>query len=105
MAGIITKMIWLARRLLIGGTFEEVTLESKFKFESLSGYNVAPGHGGGLVFSVNNPFECQDFEHLIGASARIDGKDYTIVGVERFAHAPPWIEGEVIGLLVSDPKR
>jgi hypothetical protein len=40
-------------------------------------------------------------QELIGAEVLIDGKTHRVLGVERFAHAPPWREGELIGLAVK----
>ena len=67
------------------------------EFQSLSQWQV-PGRG--LVIAVENPSECRDFKHLIQRDALIDGKPYTITGVEFFTHAPPYRFGEKIGLVV-----
>lgn len=57
-------------------------------------------HKGGTIFVVMNPKECTNFEHLlkIGKVWTIAGKTWRILGVERFAHAPPWTTNEPIGL-------
>ena len=54
-----------------------------------------------LVFTVANPSQCNDFRHLIGQEVEINGKLYKVNGVHRHLHAPPWREGESIGLLVE----
>lgn len=56
--------------------------------------------GVGKVFVVDNPIECDDFAHLVGRGVIIGGNVYTVKGVERFTHSPPWMKGEKIGLLV-----
>lgn len=58
--------------------------------------------GRGTVYSVANPVECSDFDHIIGKWVGIASSAKRVVAVERAAHAPPWRAGELIGLLVSD---
>lgn len=67
------------------------------EFESLSSWSP---RGRGRIFVVENPAECQDFKHLIGRDAAINGDPYFITAVEHFAHAPPYRAGEKIGLVV-----
>ncbi len=55
--------------------------------------------GTGKVFVVPNPVECRDFKHLYGI-VKIDGAEREVVGVEYFAHSPPWRAGEKIGVKV-----
>jgi len=54
---------------------------------------------GGVAVAVANPRECDDFCHLIDKYVRVDGMVHHIIGVERAAHAPPWLAGEGIALL------
>lgn len=56
---------------------------------------------GGQVFVVNNPYECNDFRHLLEQDVTINENQYRVKGVEIKTHAPPWREGENIGLLVK----
>lgn len=69
----------------------------RMQFVSLDQYKIA----GRQAYTVKNPAECNDFKHLIGASVEIDGKRETVVAVERFAHLPPYLKDELIGLLVE----
>ena len=50
---------------------------------------------------VKNPYECKDFGHIIGKDVEIDGVVERVIGVERYAHYPPWREGEMIGLKLA----
>ena len=68
----------------------------KYKFIGAIKYNAGQL---GIAFAVKNPVECSDFSHLIGSVVEIDGVQYEVMGVEFKAHAPPWKEGEDIGLL------
>lgn len=43
----------------------------------------------------------EKFEHLVGKRVLIDGELFECAGVERFAHMPPFLAGEMIGLLVK----
>lgn len=54
----------------------------------------------GRCFVVENPVECSNFSHLIGAKVVIDGIEYAVKGVEIKSHNAPWRKGEDIGLLV-----
>ncbi len=56
---------------------------------------------GRRCFAVLNKTRCHDFNHLKGATVNIDGKEEKVLGVEYFAHAPPWGEGEFITLMVE----
>ncbi len=58
------------------------------------------GKSIGTVYSVWNPFECMDFDHLINNTILLDGNPVIVKGVERFCHCPPWRKGEMIGLFV-----
>ena len=53
------------------------------------------------VFTVQNPWTCEDFDHLIGRDVEINGQRYQVIGVERFLHEPPWRKGETISLQVE----
>lgn len=55
--------------------------------------------GFGYVYAVDNPHDCTDFNHLIGATVKINGKEHVVRAVERFAKMS-WKKGESIGLLV-----
>ena len=57
--------------------------------------------GRGYVYTILNPIECNDFAHIIGQFVLIDGMKFKVLGVERFAHMPPWHVGESLGLLVA----
>ena len=50
---------------------------------------------------VKNPHGCKDFTHIIGKDVEVDGIKERVIGVERFAHCPPWREGEMIGLKLA----
>jgi ABC-type antimicrobial peptide transport system ATPase subunit len=71
-----------------------------YEFVSREAFEVT---GRGVAYPVANPVECNDFSHLIGQVVLINGEARTVVGVERFTHAPPWREGEGISLLVQRP--
>jgi hypothetical protein len=55
----------------------------------------------GTAFRVQNPVECRDFNHLVGQAVMINGEQYTVRSVERFAHAAPWRAGEDIALWID----
>lgn len=57
---------------------------------------------GKKCFAVENPFQCDNFEHLIGQKVEIDGNIKTIIGVERKTHSPPWYKGESISVMVNE---
>lgn len=65
-------------------------------FKSLSHYMVKDKK----CFAVENPRTCRDFDHLIGKFVEIDGTRFQVFAVDRFAHAPPYMEKETIGLVV-----
>lgn len=54
---------------------------------------------GGIAVAVANPHTCGGFQHLIDQEVLVDGVVRRIIGVERAAHAPPWVAGEGIGVL------
>ena len=56
------------------------------------------------VYVVQNPVECTDFSHLLGESVIINRELRKVAKIERFAHCPPWREGELIGVLL-EPKE
>lgn len=68
-----------------------------YELQSLDKFEV-PGRG--LIYLVENPFECNHFDHLIG-QIQIDGMVRTVTGIERCVHTPPCRKGEKIGLLVQ----
>ena len=67
------------------------------KLKSLDKFNIKDR---GLMAVVANPSTCQNFKHLYGYM-EIDGKIEYVAAVERFAHCPPWWEGEKIGLYLK----
>jgi hypothetical protein len=67
-------------------------------FSSLDRHAVQ-GRGDVLIVSLDR--DTADFSHLLGHDVQIDGKVVRVVGVERFAHSPPWRAGEHIGLLIA----
>ena len=73
------------------------TADDVFKSDSGIGYYFTE-------YIVENPSECNDFLHLINKVVEIDRNNYTIIGVNRFSHCPPWHKGEKIGLLVREVK-
>ena len=62
--------------------------------------DVHPGPNG-TTYVTTLDRDTDDFAHLIGAEVIINGALVTVVGVERFAHSPPWRRGEDIGLMVK----
>jgi hypothetical protein len=58
--------------------------------------------GGKKYVVVENPKECENFDHIIGHNIEIDGIIEKVIGVERFCHCPPWSAGEKIGLLIGE---
>jgi hypothetical protein len=66
-------------------------------FKSLDSFKVR-GHD---VHAVELASDVTDFDHLIGHDVEIDGTVYRCIGVERFAHNPPWRKGEKIGIMVA----
>ncbi|MBA3752756.1 MAG: hypothetical protein H0X01_01110 [Nitrospira sp.] len=69
-------------------------------FTVLTTYHLA---GKGTVYVVENPTECEDVTYLRGHRGRVAGRTIRIAAVECFAHAPPWRQGEPIGVLGLDP--
>jgi hypothetical protein len=68
-------------------------------FKSLYSFTV----NGRPCFAVENPEQCDDFAHLIGHEIEIDGRRCKVLGVERYAHTPPFRKGEHISLLTDLP--
>jgi hypothetical protein len=56
----------------------------------------------GRIAAVRNDRKRRDFDDLINHTVIIDGITYRCISVERFAHSPPWKQGEPIGLLVEE---
>jgi len=54
-----------------------------------------PGLGGVPVLLHK---DMDNFDELIGDTVLVDDEEIFVIGVERFAHAPPWKEGEAIAL-------
>lgn len=54
-----------------------------------------------LIFVVNNPELTHDFDNIMNAVVLLD-KLYTVKGVERFCHCPPWGIRSIIGLVVEE---
>lgn len=58
--------------------------------------------GRGTVYACALDRTCEGFSHLIGQTVIIQGVGPRVcLGVERFAHCPPWREGEKVGILVE----
>jgi len=74
-------------------------IDRVYAFKSLETYHL---QGRGIVYIVENPHDCDDFQHLIGANVLVNNFQYVVVAVERFLHCPPWRMGERIGLLVKE---
>ena len=72
--------------------------EKKWEFTSLGKYQML---GRGDVFSIRCPIKCYAFDWLINKPAIIDGKEWTVIAVERFMKAGPINKDEPIGLLVN----
>lgn len=53
------------------------------------------------VFSVENPHDCEDFNHLMNKIVEIDGKKCKVVGVERFLIYGTYRKGIQMGLAVD----
>lgn len=60
--------------------------------------------GRGTVFIVENAEDTNDFKYLY-PTVVIDGREWEVRGVERFAHMPPYRKGERIGILVRETKN
>ena len=43
--------------------------------------------------------DMDNFDDLIGDTVLVDDEEIYVTSVERFAHAPPWKEGEVVALV------
>lgn len=56
----------------------------------------------GTVYSIYLDRECNDFDWIIGHLVHLDGALRLVIGVERYAHMPPFRKGESIGLLVGE---
>ncbi len=69
-----------------------------YSFEDAERFTIKPNK---IMFSVKNPVECYDFNHLINNVVMICGRTWVVKGVDRFAHAAPWWQGELIGLWVE----
>ena len=63
----------------------------------------------GTGFAISNPYECDDFSHLIGLIVSFEnvapGKVWVVKSVERFMHCPPWRRGERIALYCEEKKN
>lgn len=54
-----------------------------------------------ISFSVRNPIECDNFDHLIG-DVVVLGEMYRCTAVGKNCHCAPWYQGEGIELMVED---
>lgn len=72
-----------------------------YELKSLDKFNV-PGRG--LIYLVENPFECDNFDHLIG-QIQIDGVVKTVTGIESYRITPPFRKGHKLGLLVREEPK
>ncbi len=78
---------------MVGKTY----IEDKVIYQSRGEFLI----NGKRCICVINKTRCHDFNHLKGAIVDIDGKEEKVLGVEYFAHAPPWGKGEKITLMVE----
>lgn len=69
-----------------------------YSFKSLDKFTVL----GDTVFSVENPVDCMNFDHLLGQDVEIDGINYHIYAIERFLIYGTYRKGKPIGLMVTD---
>jgi hypothetical protein len=69
-------------------------------FKSLDQFTIK---GRGTAYIVELDQDTKDFSHLLHKEVAIDDKKATVIGVERYAHCPPWHAGERISLLTRDP--
>ena len=69
------------------------------EFRSSEWYEVK---GVGWEAAVSLDRDTSDFGHLLGRGVHIDGTFYRCIGVNHFGHAPPWRQGERIGLMVKE---
>ena len=58
--------------------------------------------GRGKAYTVRNPKKCVNFNHLVDQEIIMNGDRRIVVGIEKFAHHPPWVEGEIISLVLRD---
>ena len=63
--------------------------------------NIFKVHGRGNAYTVQNPKECNDFDYLMNQKILMNGRKRTVIGVDRFAHCPPWRKDELISLLLE----
>lgn len=70
-------------------------LEAPMSFKSKTSYRLTAGK----VFVVENPHQCNDFNHLLNQKVMVDGEEFIINGVEARMHGAPWKQGEDIGLM------
>jgi len=68
------------------------------EFESISECFKILGNRGLKGVPVLLHKDMDNFDELIGDTVLVDGEEIYVVGVDRFAHAPPWKEGEAIAL-------
>jgi hypothetical protein len=68
-------------------------------FQSAGWFEV---NGVGWEAAVLLDRDTDDFGHLLGRRVHIDGTPYHCIGVNHFAHPPPWRRGERIGLVVKE---
>jgi len=71
------------------------------KYKSLTKYKL----GDKQIFIVENDERRKNFDDLVGRKVIIDGVKYKCLGVERKLHAPPWVVGEKIGLMVNEKNK
>lgn len=56
---------------------------------------------GYQVYAVELDETVEDFNGYKNHKILIDGKEILCSGIEFFAHAPPWVKGEKIGIAVK----
>jgi translation elongation factor EF-Tu-like GTPase len=59
--------------------------------------------GRGTIYTGRLDRETHDFAHLLGKKVLINGVESEVIGIERYAHMPPFRKGEAIGLFVKGP--
>lgn len=55
-------------------------------------------------FIVDNPITCYNFDYLMNTRIYLDEVEKLVTKIEKFAHHPPWKEGESISIFVQDVK-
>lgn len=67
-----------------------------YKFKSKDKFEI---EDVGIVYIVENPIDCTNFDHLINHEVEVNGECFKVSGVEHFAIVGPHKKGSNIGLL------